>query len=131
MTSTKSKSKPSITPKPGVRAPYTLEKLKYDLQHSHAQNSLRTIAAKYGVSHAAVQRVLDGHEPKRPGIRRAFGLPEYVPAPVCPTHGIVHLSKRCPRKPRPKPNPPYEWGEAMAWVLAASSTNVSFTQTPP
>lgn len=37
------------------------------------------------------------YEPKRPDIRRALGLPSYVPMPVCPKHGIAHDGK-CPPK---------------------------------
>lgn len=34
--------------------------------------------------------------------RGALGLPLTAPAPVCPSCGIVHLSKRCPRTTAPR-----------------------------
>jgi hypothetical protein len=97
----------SNQPKQGVRAPYTFAKLKNDLTSLHAKDggqlSLREIAEIYDVSHAAIQRVLDGLEPKTIVIREKFGLP---PLPVtvtpCPHCGGVHLAKRCPTCSTPR-----------------------------
>ena len=46
-----------------------------------------------------------GREPHPNDIRHVLGLSELAPAPVCPRHGVVHVSRRCPAdnsKPRPK-----------------------------
>lgn len=74
---------------------------------SNGQNlSLRKIADKFGVSHGAVQRVLQGIEPKDNKIRAAFGLPTYAPAPVCIHCGLVHVTKRCTQRTPHKPSKP-------------------------
>jgi len=40
------------------------------------------------------------YEPKKPNIRRALGLPEYINVSACPDCGGVHLSRRrCPDYP--------------------------------
>ena len=58
------------------------------------------------VTRATVWRFLHEElEPERPALRAALGLPVTAPAPVCPRHGVVHVSRRCPpdnSKPRPK-----------------------------
>ena len=64
-------------------------------------------SCKEGISGAMAWRIAnDGYEPKRADIRKKLGLPLLSPAPMCPTHGVVHLTKRCPsdkpRKPRAK-----------------------------
>jgi hypothetical protein len=111
MTSTKSENYARKRTARGVRAPYTFAQLKNDLQGAYRpkdrQNSLRAISKKYGVSHAAVQRVLAGIEPHDPKIRVAFGLPELRPAPVCPKHGVVHAGQ-CPRAAR-VPKDLWDW----------------------
>ena len=85
----------------GVQSLYTFVKLKNDLLHRHdpnsRQNSTRGIAADYGITCGTVARILRGIEPKRADIRRQLGLPELAPAPVCPVHGVVHISRSCPK----------------------------------
>ena len=97
--------------KKGVRAPYTFDSLQSDLLAQQAalgrDFSLRKVAAKYGVSHAVIQRVLAGVEPTDPTIRKALGLPHLKPAPVCPVHGVVHLGG-CPR-PKRAPESLSDW----------------------
>lgn len=61
--------------------------------------SWRAVAAKFGVSGAMAFRVAHGHEPKDARIRRAFGMPEFAPAPCCQRCGVPHVSKRCTRRP--------------------------------
>lgn len=57
--------------------------------------SLREIARQYGddITHADIQRALQGINPKGKEKRCALGLPETEPAPVCPSCNIVHLGK--------------------------------------
>lgn len=44
-----------------------------------------------------IHRFSKGIEPLRAGPRKALGLPPLLPAVACPTCGVVHVAKRCPR----------------------------------
>jgi hypothetical protein len=57
---------------------------------------LREIAAMFGVTHGVIARALAGQEPRDAAIRGLLGLPAMAPAPVCPVHGVVHVTRRCP-----------------------------------
>ena len=91
--------------KKGVRWAYTFPELKRAIESLHREKSLREIGKSLGVSHAVIQRILQGIEPKTFYIRNRLLLPNTAPAPVCPRPGVVHVSHRCPAdnsKPRPK-----------------------------
>ena len=90
-----------------VQSSYTFAQLKNDVQSAHdpksREKSFHGLAKKYGVSHAVIQRIMLGQEPRRPDIRAALGLPALRLAPVCPRCGQVHVTRRClSRKPAPK-----------------------------
>src|SRR3990167_8076495 len=107
----------------GVRGPYTFAKLKDDLLAAHEAippKSLRELSDDYGVTHGAIQRVLAGKEPHSAHIRAALGLPALAPAPVCPVHGVVHQSKRCPKPTFEENCAAYDaWRTASAEAVAA------------
>lgn len=107
MTSTNPPKRHTNQSRTGVRAPYTYAKLKDDLmagyQPNTPQKSLRALAARYGVSHGAIQRAMSGKEPKSKRIRRAFGLTDLVQvaAVVCDGCGVAHIkSAPCPNRQR-------------------------------
>jgi hypothetical protein len=67
--------------KPGCTQPYTWHEVSLRISHLRTSGkSFRQIAKEdyYGcVSHAVIQRVAAGNEPKEPRIREALGLPTY------------------------------------------------------
>lgn len=64
----------------------------------------KAVGDKYGLTSALVYRVAHGYEPKKSAVRAKLGLPALVLTDVCPVHGIVHKTKRCP--PNAKPSKP-------------------------
>lgn len=85
----------------------SLEEIRTRLNKCHKFLSWREIASMEdyeGISHATLSAIARGRDPKSPAIRCKLGLPALAPAPVCPVHGVVHVSRRCPvaRKP-PQP----------------------------
>lgn len=75
------------------------ESLRETFLRDYAElRSWRKVAEKHGVTKPMAYRVAkeDGYEPKDSRIRLALGLPELKLAPVCPIHGVVHVSRRCP-----------------------------------
>jgi hypothetical protein len=57
----------------------------------------RLVGARFGVSGAMAFRIAKrGYIPKSHAVLSALHLPETLPAPVCPKHGVVHTG-RCPR----------------------------------
>ena len=62
---------------------------------------------KYGLSLGVgtVWHLAHGRDPHKPAILRRLGLPVTVPVAVCPRHGVVHISRRCPAD-NPKPRHP-------------------------
>lgn len=72
---------PMYAPVQGCTQPYTWgEVYSFIKSQKKAGMSLRQIANEsYGgrVTFGAIQRVLEGHEPKEPKIREALGLPAY------------------------------------------------------
>jgi hypothetical protein len=90
--------------KPGCTQAYTFNELReYVTRLYGAKTSLRKIARDVfngSVSHGAVQRILDGVEPKDPQLRKAFGLPSYstlvvVSGEVIPDGAQVIGSRQC------------------------------------
>lgn len=86
----------------GVRNAYTYLNLKDDLVYLHDAKggnlSLRKIAARYGVTHAVIHRILTyDMEPKNREIRNALGLKDYALVEICPKCEQLHeLKQRCP-----------------------------------
>ncbi len=57
----------------------------------------RAVGEAFGISGGMAFRIVnEGYEPKDPHIRVKLGLPAMAPAPVCPTCGVVHVSRVCP-----------------------------------
>lgn len=79
-----------------------------------------SVGDKNKVSKAMAFRVAHGYEPKQKAIRAALGFPpiKQITAPVCDC-GEVHLSKRCPNKPRPPAKPRTKWKQLAGWVFLA------------
>ncbi len=94
-----------------VQTLYTEQAVLGDLKRLKARGkTLRAIADEYpGATYGDIQRALKGNFPKRLAKRLAFNLPALAPAPVCPTCGVVHVSKQCPEKRKRKPNPLKGW----------------------
>ena len=96
--------------KSSVRAPYTFEYVRGVLialrnapDGKRDFTSLRKIAARYGVTHAAIQRVLEGKEPKDIKIRHALGMSHTIRAdiPVCPVCDQPYEPRhKCEAKPK-------------------------------
>ena len=93
-----------------VQGAYSFQSLKRDVLYMRRSKSpkspkrrmsYREIAAKFGsVSHAVIQRICKGIEPKTPAIRAALGLTTMLPAPACPKCNEVHVTSRCPHELR-------------------------------
>lgn len=65
--------------------------------------SWQKVADAWGVTKPMAYRIaLKGYEPKKIIIRHHLGLPALAPAPVCPIHGVVHVSRRCPQPGKPR-----------------------------
>ena len=114
-----------------VRAAYKIKACRAMLGLPETLLTFRTIAAALSersgivVTAGTVHRFANGIEPKRNDLRHALGLPVTAPAPVCPRHGVVHVSRRCPAdnsKPRQKRR---NW-RGMALVLAGLIVNSGF-----
>ena len=86
----------------GVQKTYTDAAVLADLRRKKAAGmSLRQIASEYdGITHADIQRALQGHLPHDPHKRIALHLAPMLPAPACPRCGSVHVTKRCTAAPR-------------------------------
>ena len=57
----------------------------------------QAVGAEIGITGGMAFRVaVDGYEPQKSTLRAALGLPITMPIPVCPRHGVVHVSRRCP-----------------------------------
>lgn len=91
--------------KTAVRGAYTFDNLKGDLLSQRnaldakgKKQSYRTIAKKYGVSHAVIYRIITcDFEPKDHEIRHALGLSDYAVVEICPKCEQLHeLKRRCP-----------------------------------
>ena len=77
------------------------------------------VGTKYGVSGGMAFRVaVHGYEPRKPETRRKLGLPIYMPAPVCPKCGGVHVTKRCTAKPPDAPKRPRRQWKRIALTIA-------------
>lgn len=61
----------------------------------------QSVADIYQVNPAVVWRLVneENYEPKGYDERRRLGLDVFAPAPVCPKCGVVHVTKRCTKKP--------------------------------
>lgn len=81
----------------GVQTLYTEDTLcQYLWVQKAIGRSLREIARDFpGITHADVQRGLDGDFPKHSHKRAIMGLPALIPAPACPRCGKVHVTRRC------------------------------------
>lgn len=66
--------------KSGVHSLYTFQQVREDIRALYrAKNSFRRIAKEdFGnqISHATIQRIYNGHEPKHAGSRLVLGLPQ-------------------------------------------------------
>ena len=51
-----------------------------------------------GIPAGTLCSISKGFEPKNPKVRVQLGLSAQALAPVCPTCGVVHVTKRCPTK---------------------------------
>lgn len=81
-----------------VQKAYTEQDARLLLQAKREQGrTLRSIADDYeNITYGDIQRALKGQFPKSPRKRAAFNLSALIPAPACPVHGVVHVTKRCP-----------------------------------
>lgn len=83
----------------GVRAAYTWQNVRSGVLARLRSKSLRAVARELGLkNHSIIQRIRDGIEPRDSDTRRALGLCEYAPAPVCRVHGVAHGKQCRPRK---------------------------------
>ncbi len=76
-----------------------LDAIRSDLARLRARRipvPWRKIAERYpGVPAGTLCAIFKGREPKKHSVRRALGLPDLAPAPVCPDCGQVHVSGTC------------------------------------
>lgn len=76
--------------------------VRRDLKRAYQRlKSWRLVGAEFGVSKGMAFRiVVQRYEPKDREIRERLGLNpiRLAPAPVCPVCGVVHVSRRCPKK---------------------------------
>ena len=88
-----------------VQSTYTPKNLRAAITGRYGAKSIREwarlISSKEEVclTHGTLARALKGAEPKRAELRVALGLPALIPAPACRACGVVHVKKRCPRRP--------------------------------
>lgn len=109
--STKKSSR--VIVKTAVRAPYTFDKVKSYLEALRDSpdgnrdfTSLRKIGKKYGVSHAVIQRALNGIEPKDNTIRHNLGMAPHTVTVEPLACGHAPSGKHCPIC---KPPTKYPW----------------------
>jgi hypothetical protein len=83
----------------------TIYELVEKINASYARlNNWRLVGDEFKINKGVAYRIAkNGYEPHEPHIRATLGLPILMPAPVCPIHNVVHVSKTCPvtKKPRP------------------------------
>lgn len=85
------------------------------LRRLHLTHSWGKIQAIYfpKVKRGTLQRIATSdYFPKRRDVLQALGVPEMHLAPVCPTCGEVHISKRCPAKRKTASGPRRNWKKA-------------------
>lgn len=97
----------------------TLETVKARLNERYrATGRWETVASEFGVSVGTAVRVARGYEPKTAKVRTALNLPALVPAPACPSCGIVHVAKSCPVRRKVVPRLLFDWPlKALAKAL--------------
>src|SRR3990167_2019226 len=81
-----------------------------------SEHSWTAVAADLKFNVGYIYRVANGQKQASNRLLHALGLPmRTMPAPVCPVHGIPHVTKRCPR-----PRPTFEQNCAGrdAWLAA-------------
>lgn len=63
----------------------------------------RQVGSIYRITGGMAYRIAKekGYEPKDAHIRYVLGLPALLPTPVCEHCGEVHVSRRCPHRPKP------------------------------
>lgn len=78
--------------------PYTFDQVRLGMLELRRTLSLRELSRMTDgkVSYGTIKRVLEGHEPKDPEIRRALGLNVSKEVEVCPSCQVVHKTG-CPR----------------------------------
>ena len=80
--------------------------------------SWESVGNALGISGGMAYRIaIQGYEPHDNHIRATLGLPELLPAPVCPIHGVVHVRATCPGVKKPAPRWVRVYGHA-GWGLA-------------
>ena len=85
----------------------------------------REIAKDYpGCPPGTLCAVSKGRDPRKPAIRAALGLPVLASVPICPKHGIVHVSRRCPPEAVPGPRPKRRDWRGLCLTLAGVLANV-------
>jgi len=78
----------------------SFNEVKEELNRLHKELSWRQIAkldSYAGVKPGTLCAIAKGREPVDIHIRSILSLPAYLPTPVCPVCGIVHV-KKCPHK---------------------------------
>jgi len=90
----------AIPPKPVLRTGDNWQQVLQNL-HTTSGMSWREIANLpefQGIPAGTLCSISKGFEPKNPKVRVQLGLSAQALAPVCPTCGVVHVTKRCPTK---------------------------------
>ena len=86
-------------------------------------HSWSTVAGDLGFNVGYIYRVARGEKRASNKLLHALGLPmRTAPAPVCPRHGVVHVSRRCPADPG-KPRPKRRDWRGLALTLAGVLVN--------
>jgi hypothetical protein len=102
------------TLKNGINSTFTLAEVKAQLRASHEQmGTWRAVATKYGLPVRTIYKVAMNpkYYPKSQRILKALNLQQMISVPVCPIHGVAHLSKRCPIERKLS-----NWRDGEAWL---------------
>lgn len=58
----------------------------------------KAVGEAFGIPGGTANRIaMTDYEPKRTDIRLKLGLPALILTRACPVHGVVHVTKRCPK----------------------------------
>jgi hypothetical protein len=97
-----------------------LDTIRHKIKKAYRKrHNWRDVGAEFGITGGMAYRIaMDGYEPKRASIRVKLGLPAFLPAPVCPKCGVVHVAKRCTARRKPKHKPLISSSLAeLLWML--------------
>lgn len=98
-----------------------------------SEHSWKAVATGLGFNVGYIYSVANSRKRASNRLLHALGLPmRTAPAPVCPRHGVVHVSRRCPPDPAElvegQPHPKRRNWKGLALLLAGIVANKHLTR---